>query len=554
MTRKLVLLVLLLSFFLQPTGRVSLCQASELNSQYVTLELQNMNILEVLKLLSKKSGLNIVAGKDVQGQVSIFLQDVPVREALRTILESQDLASIEENGIIKIMTGRTYFEKEGKPYFDKSITQFFKLKYANAQKISGQLTQLKTAQGRIIVDDDTNSLLVTDLPSAINRMSLLVENADKPQTTRTFHLKYVAVEEVEKVFTDFLKQSNGRLNVEERSNLVIVSDTPERMLAFEELVKKIDVQVPQVLIEAKILEVRLNDNYRQGINWQEIMFELRNSNIFTSSIPLTVSPPSGTTTLPSITVGKSSDDLNVIIELLQNIGKTNLLSSPRLTVLNNEEARLAVATRQPFVSQTVVQTTNSTNTADNVQFVDVGVTLKVLPRISHDDYIQLKISPEVSSSSESLDLQGVAQGSNTTFTRTTIPVVTTQELETTVFVKSGTTIVLGGLIQDTQTKSSSKVPVIGSVPLLGKAFQSKSHDFSKTELVIFLTPTISEPDMDAKEEEKYLDSNNEMKPFRTFADREYRLSYWDARRHIQFGELPYWENLRECKDEFCTDS
>lgn len=170
-----------------------------------------------------------------------------------------------------------------------------------------------------------------------------------------------------------------------------------------------------------------------------------------------------------------------------------------MTVLNNAEAKLAVATREPFVSQTVVQSVNTSTTADNVQFVDVGVTLTVIPEISVDDYIQMKIKPEISTAGTPLELQGVAQGSNTAFTRTRVPVVTTQELETTVMMKSGTMLVIGGLIQDKHDKTSVKLPVLGSLPFLGRAFSSEARDATKTELVIFLTPTILRPDVSTAE-------------------------------------------------------
>jgi len=233
--------------------------------------------------------------------------------------------------------------------------------------------------------------------------------------------------------------------------------------------------------------------------------------------------------------------LEIIINLLERIGKTNLLSSPRIAVMNNSEAKLAVATREPFVSQTVVQTTNSTNTADNVQFVDVGVTLTVEPKITFDDFVEMKIKPEVSSSNQSLELEGVAQGSNTTFTRTRIPIVTTQQLETTVLVKSGTTIVVGGLIQDKQDKASSKVPFLGAIPLVGRLFQSKSHDFTKTELVTFITPTIISPAESTRETGRFLDGERKLKPADTVGGYPYRLSYFDPVRHLKTGDVPYWE-------------
>ena len=174
----------------------------------------------------------------------------------------------------------------------------------------------------------------------------------------------------------------------------------------------------------------------------------------------------------------------------QNIGKTDTLSTPRVTVLNNEEAKLVDATKQPYISQTVVQSLNSAQTADNIQFVDVGVTLTVVPTIANDQKLVLRLKPEVSTQTGSLDLQSVANGSNTAFTRSSIPIVASQSLETTVLVKSGETLVVGGLIKDKKVKSRGKLPVISNLPLLGRLAQSEAVDFQKTELVIFLTPHI----------------------------------------------------------------
>ena len=120
--------------------------------------------------------------------------------------------------------------------------------------------------------------------------------------------------------------------------------------------------------------------------------------------------------------------------------------------------------------------------------------------------------------------------------------LTTQELETTVQIKSGTTVVIGGLIQDRQEKQSSKVPMIGSVPLLGRAFQSKAHDFTKTELVTFLTPTIIRPTEATQEESRFFDPERKMLPFEVFGDYPYRTTSANPGRLAAFGEIPYWEN------------
>ncbi|MBI3317265.1 MAG: hypothetical protein HYZ85_04605 [Candidatus Omnitrophica bacterium] len=510
----------------------------------LTLELQGVSIFDVFKILSKKSGLNIVAGKNVQGQVSIFLQDVPIEEALRTILESQGLASVTEGNVIKVMTEEEYLLKTGRPYRDIRKTESFSLRFAKAEMLAGKLADVKSAMGRILTEPRTNSLVITDNPEILAEMKLMITEWDKPQETKVFSLRYAKVEDLEEKLKGMLEGGAGKVQVDKRANRIVVMDIPSRIEEVGKLVDALDVQVPQVLIEAKIVEVTLTDSFRQGIDWEYIIQEVGRFENIRAAAPLAVSPPASAAALTTFALGQSGEDFRVVLDLLERIGKTNTLSSPRVTVMNNEEAKLAVATKQPFVSQTVVQTTNSTNTADNVQFVDVGVTLKVLPRISNDDFVEMKIKPEVSSSSQTLELEGVAQGSNTAFTRTSIPIVTTQELETTVQVKSGVTIVIGGLIQDSQDKQSSKVPIIGSIPVFGRLFHSRSNDFTKTELVTFLTPTIIRPTEQSKEVSRFVDSKDQILPFEKFGEYSYRNTYVDPLRHAKVGELPYWEKTK----------
>lgn len=464
----------------------------------VTFDFQGVNILDVLKLLSKRSGLNIVAGKNVQGQVSLFIQEVDVRDALATILEISGLAYVEERGMIKVMTQKDYEDVYGKPYQDVRQTRQFGLSHARAESLAETLNQMKSPFGRILVESRTNTLVITDTPDLLREMESLIRQTDMPSVSRTFALKYAKAEDLEAKLTKIVLQGQGSLEIDKRSNRIFVKDTPARVRHVENVVKAFDIRQPQVLIQAKVIEVRLSDEYRFGIDWQLVVDTVGSLNTLKGAAAYAVAPPAGAT-LTTLSLGSGLDDLQTVIQALSKMGKTNTLSSPRLTVINQEEAKLAVATREPFVSQTVVQSVNTSTTADNVQFVDVGVTLRVTPSISEDHFIQMKIKPEISTAGTPLELQGVSQGSNTAFTRTRVPVVTTQELETTVMVKSGTTLVIGGLIQDKKDNTEVKLPVLGSIPFLGRAFSSRSRDSIKNELVIFITPTEIDPSISSGE-------------------------------------------------------
>lgn len=553
---KRVLLAYLVWFMLSPDANAEeQAQAAEVavhpaitadNAEdRVTLELQTVSIYDVFKILSKKSGLNIVAGKNVQGQVSIFLQNVPVKEALRTILQSQGLASVEESGIIKVITEEEFLKKYGRPYEDSRITKSFNIVHASVEQLAVKLSELKSPYGKIITENRTNTVVITELPKILDEMEKLIAESDQEQGHAIFKLNYTKVEDLEPKLKSFMEGTVGKMEVDKTSNRIIVFDIESRIQRVREIVKAFDVKSAQVQIEAKIVEVQLSDAYRKGINWQQIIEKIGSFDTLTAIAPLAVSPPTGAASLATLALGSGQDDLQVVLSLLEQIGKTNLLSSPRLTVMNNQESKLAVATREPFVSQTVVQTTNSTNTADNVQFIDVGVTLKVQPRISHDNFVEMKIKPEVSSSNRSLELEGVAQGSNTTFTRTRIPVVTTQELETTVMIKSGHTLIIGGLIQDHQEKTSTRIPILRSIPFIGRTFQSNSDTITKTELVIFLTPVIANPSDNTQETKRFLDVDGTIKPHEEVGDYSTDMAYGI----LASKKKPFWENRKPIEEE-----
>ncbi|MCK5595258.1 type II and III secretion system protein, partial [bacterium] len=184
-----------------------------------------------------------------------------------------------------------------------------------------------------------------------------------------------------------------------------------------------------------------------------------------------------------LSLGKLAvDKYTGFLQALNTIGKTNLLQSPRITVVNNAEARIHVGETVPYVTTTVVvtQSTSTENIAESVTNVDVGVTLSVIPTINEHGFITMKIKPEVSSVIDEVE---TAQGNK-------IPVVSKSETETTVMVKDGVTIVIAGLIKDQLTDTNSGIPFLRKLPILGHLFGKIDNEIIKQEIVIFLTPHI----------------------------------------------------------------
>jgi len=188
-----------------------------------------------------------------------------------------------------------------------------------------------------------------------------------------------------------------------------------------------------------------------------------------------------------LTVGTlATDDYTATLKLLKTIGETKLLSSPRITAINNEEASILVGTREAYITESVTQGESTTTTSESVTFLDVGVQLKVTPIINEDGFVTMKIKPEVSSVARILT---TSQGNE-------IPIIDTTTAETKVMVKDGHTIIIGGLIKDETVRTIKKIPILGDIPFLGMAFRQVDEDKEKTELVVFLTPHIITGDKD----------------------------------------------------------
>ncbi len=473
-----------------------------ISSGRISLDLKGMDIMDVLKLLSQKSDLNIVAGKNVKGTVTIYLRDVDVMDALEIILASNDLAYERDGNLIKVMTEREYEQIYGRRFSDRTDIKIVKLDYANAQDVSKALNQIKTNVGRIVVDERSNTIVLIDVPESLKKMQAMIREMDTPSFTEVFSLNYAKAEDIKPHIEGVITKDSGSFKVDTRTNKIVVRDTPEKLEYIKKMVEAFDEKPRQVLIEGKIVQVTLSDKYGHGIDWSSIFSfgDVRGV--------VDVDLSTGLTGLNTFTVSTLKGGDSAILRFLETYGTTDILSSPRITVANNQEAKILVGTKEVFVTSTITTTQGGTySTADNVQFVDVGVNLTVTPSINKEGFINMKIKPEVSSApaTDAVILKN-PDGS----TRSQIPKVTTSEAETTVLIRDSTTIMIGGLMKDTDTDRIDKVPILGDVPLVGGLFRSKGVSKEKTELVIFITPHIVTGDVPTEELNEYLTSTGKL--------------------------------------------
>lgn len=276
------------------------------------------------------------------------------------------------------------------------------------------------------------------------------------------------------------------LKVDESANGVLVSDYLSRIEDMKALLLAIDQPPQQVLIESKLIDITHTDLDNLGITLSSVALTIP---VRPGSLPLSLS--SGALSLAGtssdlsgddlgLTFGRGDDTLTVTLDALIRDRRVKVIAHPSILTVNNVEARIIIGEKFPIREQT--QTT--TGTLETTRFVDVGTTLRVTPRINPDKFIQMHIHPEVSSVSDTLD-----EG----------PRITTREADTTVLVKDGQPVVIGGLLQEDLTFVKSRIPLLGHIPFLGFFFQNRSKDHEQKELVVVITPHLVEAVPDLKE-------------------------------------------------------
>jgi len=465
----------------------------------LSLDIKGMDILDVFRLLSMRGNLNIIAGKNVTGKVTLFLKNVDTWEAFEIIIAANGLAFEKRNNIIYVMTERDYELTYGKKYEDRRIVKSIKLQHAAAGDVSKAVSQFKTNIGRVVADDTSDTIVLMDIPKVVAEMEEIIEGLDIPLETKVYSLQYAKVDEMKDRLSEMLTDNVGSLRIDERTNKVVVTDLVEKIPLFDQVIAAFDEKHKEVVIEAKILQITLNDDYRTGINWDAVFLKMNHTlhNIATLGVSLKYSDqadiiPTTTSTGAggALQIGNlSTEGYQAVIQALKEYGETKLLSSPRIAAINNKEASILVGTNQPYATRTISQGSAGTGNieAENVTFIDLGIKLIVTPTINDDNFVTMKIKPEVSSKLGDFTIES---------SQNTIPIVKTTTTETTVMVKDGATVLIGGLIEENIRESVREVPGLADIPLIGNLFRSRTigsgdnTNPEKTELVIFLTPHI----------------------------------------------------------------
>jgi len=423
------------------------------SSGNVTMDFKDADIHNVLRILSYKGGVNIVAGPDVEGNVTIRLTDVPWEQALDIVLKTYGFTYEKIGNLIRVTTIESMANEE-------LTTEVYTINFAKASEVMASVENMLTDRGKVKYDDRTNVLVATDIATNLDKIS--------------------------------------------------------------EIVRKLDRRTQQVLIEAKIIETRLDDSERLGIDWKtkisaigaakpmtfpftrlvEGKLEQQFDRFFgagsvaqpaagqqfagTTTTDFPATGPDGWSVFPFVeaddfTFGTLDfTEFQAVMEYIKERSDTDVLSNPRITTLNNKEASILVGSQFLFPSFNFNEETGDFVISGYGDKKDVGIKLTVTPHINDKGDIIVQLKPEIKSYTgiETLDdARGIVA-----------PFFETREATTEVMVRDGDTIMLGGLITKTTEYSENKVPILGDIPLIGDyLFTKKVESVDRKELVIFVT-------------------------------------------------------------------
>ncbi|MFH1777989.1 MAG: secretin N-terminal domain-containing protein [Candidatus Omnitrophota bacterium] len=459
-------------FFAAEAADVSMSEGER-----ISLDLKGMDLIELFKLLSIKTNKNIVPTKNVSGRVTLYLNNVTFDDVFDIILVSNALAKDKRGEIINVMTAAEYETIYGERYDEKRRVEIFKLNYAKPANVFNALSQIKSNIGKIVTDEATGTIIVMDTPDKLELIKHSIEVLDRPLGTELFELKYATANELETQISKIATPGTANIMTDKRTNKLMVTDLPDKVGQIKRLVRNFDESTKQVLIEARIIQITLNKNYQMGVDWEYVF---NNARKFDGQFPVNKTTGFGQFTLGVV----GENDFAGVLDLLEHLGKTNILSRPRIMVLNNQEAKILIGTKEAYVTSTLSQGQSTTVTSESIEYIDVGLKLNVTPTINKDGFVLMQIKPEVSTVAREI----------TTALGSVIPIVETSEAETAVKVKDGVTVIIAGLMKDERRINEGGMPVISKIPLVGNLFKSQEEESNKTELIVFLTPHIVEGD------------------------------------------------------------
>ncbi len=415
--------------------------------EVISLDFQNADVRNLFRIFAEISGLNVILSPEVGGSVNIRMMDVPWNQAMEIILTNSAL---------------------GRECFGNNI-----VRVATKVVLAAEASALVAEKNRAVADRTT-------------------ERDSQDLVTEVVRINHADITELSTSLTALRSaRQDGRITVDTRTSTLILNDLRHHVNDMLEAIKILDIPTPQVLIEAKIVEISKSFTQELGIQWG-----LTGEAISSAPGSLAINGSANANTAADgsafqVDLRQSTDiaagsvsgfdlllggllpglDLNVRLEALEKQGKGRILSSPKVTTADNKEARIRSGKQIPY------QVTSAEG--NSIQFVDAELSLTVTPHVTSDNSVYMVIDA-TKNAADFTQLVG------------TVPTITTKETHTEVLVGNGDTTVLGGIYESASTENKKAVPFLSKIPLLGFLFKSFADSDVITELLVFITPTIIE--------------------------------------------------------------
>ncbi|GGB62843.1 pilus (MSHA type) biogenesis protein MshL [Shewanella inventionis] len=432
--------------------------------------------------LVKDTPLSVAVHPDVQGSISLSLKAVTLSEALQVVEDIYGYEVSRQGRILRVFPSGMR-------------TETYPLNYLYMQREGLSLTSVSS--GRISDDNDNSSSSNNNNNNSNSSSSSNSNSSSNESSNGTFISSKTKTDfwgELQATVVSIIGETGGgrQVVVTPQAGLVTIRAYPNELRQVRTFLNKAESHLQrQVILEAKILEVTLSDDFQQGIQWDNVLGHVGNTNVdFSTSagegLGNTISSIIGGVT----TINVQGTDFSTMINLLDTQGDVDVLSSPRVTASNNQKAVIKVGNDEYFVTDVSTTTVSSTTTVTTPE-VELtpffsGIALDVTPQIDENGNVLLHVHPSV------IDVQEQTKVIQISDSTLELPLAQSEirESDTVIRAASGDVVVIGGLMKSENIETVSKVPVLGDIPFLGEAFTSRSRSKQKTELIILLKPTV----------------------------------------------------------------
>jgi type II secretory pathway component GspD/PulD (secretin) len=426
----------------------------------VTIDAHDASLTDVLTLLAAQSGRNIVADDSVRPErITLHLRNVTFEDALTVIVRAHALAVHMDRGVLIVGTSASMNRRYGSATASQdAVTLVLRMAHADAAQAAKQLLAALPEGSVVLADPRTSSVIVTADRDAIGRARLLLralDRSDPPAVSsdlaHVYALRFIKPGDVLADLKGTLP--DGSYVADDAQNAVIVTGGDRIQRLAQAFVQSMDVPTAQVEFEVRVAD---------------IMPESSNSNVGIEfgGYDLAGQPTSGSA---AYTFASKSLAINARLNALISRGRAQILATPKLVTLNNKEADLLIGETYPVAYY------DSRLGGQQVQFVDVGVKLRLTPTIGADGSVTAEMHPEYSA------IQTFVGG---------YPVIANRKIDSTLRVRDNETIVLGGLLREIDSQTVTKVPWLADIPVFGKLFQNRQSEHERDEVVFFITPHI----------------------------------------------------------------